>query len=387
MASLARLPLALLLLAPTLFLLKSSLQFAYATILSTNPATLRQALTLTPANPDWRVRLAGIEPSNRTAWLDSALALDPNLTLARIERGVHSEISNNPAAAESDFLEAARRDHQYLPRWTLAAFYFRQHDRPHFQTWARQALEMAYGDALPLFQMAGQLGMTVQDIRQTLLPDRPPVYQAFLTHTLDKADYPAAAEAAQHLIQIGTAARYRDPILYAVDALFRAGQIDPSVALWNQAANAHWIPHAPLRPAMVANPEFAFEFLPAGFDWTHNPIDGVVFWRTRGYQIELSHNQPESCTLTTLPLPLEPGRTYRLQVAATTEIAPNSGLTWQIQKQTWDAAKPVDATFTAPPKPEPQYLRLTYTRALGTKRLEGTLTLQKVTIEPTEPAK
>lgn len=390
-----RLPLALLLLALSLFLLKSTIQYAHATLLAANdtPPTLRQALQITPGNADWRLRLATLEPPNQAYWLDSALAQDPNFTLARIERGVASEVANNPAAAEADFLEAARRDHQYLPRWTLAAFYFRRHDRPKFQTWAHQALEMAYGDALPLFQMAAQLGMPTDGpdgIRQTLLPDRPPVYQAFLSHCLATSDFPAAAQAAQHLIRIGTATHDGNSILGAIGALFRANHISESVALWNQAANAHWFPHAALNPdagPLVSNPEFNFEFLPTGFDWNHPTVDGVAFWRFgagRGFQVELSHSQPESCTLVTLPLPVAPKRSYRLQISSHTEIPPASGLTWRIANHDWDAAKDLDDTFAPPDKSDPLYLSLVYNRAIGTKRLEGTLTIMKVTVGPAQ---
>jgi hypothetical protein len=42
-------------------------------------------------------------------------------------------------------------DNTFLPRWTLANYYFRHDDLAKFWFWAKQSAAMVYGDAQPLF--------------------------------------------------------------------------------------------------------------------------------------------------------------------------------------------------------------------------------------------
>jgi len=60
--------------------------------------------------------------------------------------------------AEQCLLRAAEADRQYLPRWTLANFYFRHKDTEKFWAWAKSSAEMVYGEAAsPLFRLCGQV--------------------------------------------------------------------------------------------------------------------------------------------------------------------------------------------------------------------------------------
>ena len=359
-----------------------SVRYVWANLLAqqdTAPA-LHRAAQLTPANAAIFTRLAQLEPERGPQWLDAAIKLNPLDPLLWIERSVNAELAGNPAAAEAALLEAARLDHQYIPRWTLAAFYFRQQNTPQFQTWARKALEVAWGDAQPLFQMADQLGLSLDDIRRNMLPDRAPVLDAFVFECLRRKDLDEAFRTARRLIEIGTATS-RATVLATTNALFDAGRTKDSVQLWNQAAAAHWFPHSPI-PPLVPNPEFSFEFLPdpAGFDWRHQTVDGIVFWRIgapRGLEIEITGREPESCTLLTLPLPLEPEHSYTIQTTTTTSIPKDTGLKWRVGKQEWDVLQD-SMTIQAPA--EPAQLALVYNRALGTKRLEGNFSIHRVSV-------
>ena len=384
-----RIPIAALLLGAAIFHITWSLRYAYANILAQQETAdaLTHATQLTPWDADYYGRLASLDPENRARWLDTALKLNPRSALLWIEYAVNAEVSGDRSTAESSFLEAARYDHQYIPRWTLAAFYFRQRDMRKFQTWARQALEMAWGDALPLFQMATQLGMSPDDIRRTMLPDRPPVLSAFISECLRLNNFDEALRTARRLVEIGSGDD-RSIVLYSVESLFQANRRDDAVDLWNRAVAAHWMPHPTIsRDRLITNPSFSFQFLPAGFDWKQPTLDGVVFWRLgspRGLMIEFSGRQPESCTLLSLPLPLEPGKSYTLQTSLTaSRIAGDAGLKWRLGTQEWDALKDT-MTFESPSKPQPLQLALIYNRALGTKRIEGNLSIHSVAVTPSE---
>lgn len=350
-----------LLLLPILVHIAWSLRISAASYLSaqdTLPA-LQSAIQLDPTDSSYWTRLATLDHAHRTADLSAALALDPQNALLWIERGVESEVSGDPSAAERALLHAAELDHQYIPRWTLAAFYFRRHNVEKFRGSARQALEMAFGDALPIFQMATQLGLSLEDIRRTMLPDHPPVYQAFLQECIRRNEPGEAFQAAAHVTD-------RPSLLYTVSFLFSTDHITQSVELWNRA-----VPEAPVHLAgeVLTNPSFEREFLPNGYDWRPNRIDGVVFWRLgngRGLQIELDGRQPENCVLLTLPVPLDPNRTYQFE--ATSKLP--DGLAWY-----W-AADPVSSTIAG----KSAVLSLQYHRPLGQTRFTGTVTLNHVSI-------
>lgn len=355
-------------------------RYAYSSYLTQQDtaAALRRATHFAPAEASNYARLAALDPDHRTQWIDAAIERNPTNSLYWIERSVTQELAGKPAAAEASLLEAAHRDHLYVPRWTLAAYYFRQRDLPKFRNWARLALEMSWGDALPLFQMASQLGMSLDDIRSSMLPGRAPVLAAFLSECIRLKDLDEAQRVARRLIEIGDKDISRSTVLYAVDSLFDAGRTPPAVQLWNQAAAAHWFPH-PAIGAPITNPDFSFEFLPAGFDWHPTPNDGVVYWRlgnSRGFQIEFSGRQPENCTLLRLNLPLDPGKSYQI-LTKSSGFKLGSGLQWHLGTQAWDVATPEQPvqSGTSPPQ-----LTLTYSRALGTKRIEGTLTLYRVEV-------
>jgi hypothetical protein len=94
-------------------------------------------------------------------------------------------------------------------------------------------------------------------------------------------------------------------------------------------------------------------------------------------------------------LPLVPSRRYRLRFSYRTEgIAPGSGLRWEVAKLAgsgdWSAGstdlssenwKQEEFDFTTPPDMGSGRLALTYRRALGTTRIEGSVRLEKVSLD------
>jgi len=120
-----------------------------------------RALAWTPGQADCYVRLAFLTSSeNRltaTEALQRAVALNPSDARSWIELGLRYEKEGNPMLAEQCLLRAAEEDRQYLPRWTLTNYYFRETAINRFWFWAEKAAGMAYGDASPLFRLCGQV--------------------------------------------------------------------------------------------------------------------------------------------------------------------------------------------------------------------------------------
>jgi hypothetical protein len=85
--------------------------------------------------------------------LETIARITPDASAPRIKLGLDAELRGDLAGAEKWLLDAARVDHQYEPRWTLANFYFRQQRIEEFWKWIRSALDVSYGDRGAAFDL------------------------------------------------------------------------------------------------------------------------------------------------------------------------------------------------------------------------------------------
>ena len=88
--------------------------------------------------------------------------MNPWDTRSRIELGLLAEAEGDQATATRYLLQAAEADHLFLPRWTLANYYFRRGDTALFWRWAKEAadrvhaaLEKTYKEKLHLTRDVG----------------------------------------------------------------------------------------------------------------------------------------------------------------------------------------------------------------------------------------
>jgi hypothetical protein len=133
--------------------------------------------------------------------------------------------------------------------------------------------------------------------------------------------------------------------------------------------------------------------LPVAFDWTLNSYSGLHSWPgPAGLKSEFTGVQPEECTVAEQAVVLPPGN-YELDYSyRTEEIAPNTGLRWQIVAPGTETAlaesgdlsnellKQEKVAFSVPSGTPVVHLRLQYHRALGTPRISGTLTVPSIEI-------
>ncbi|MBM3812284.1 MAG: hypothetical protein FJW20_11705 [Acidimicrobiia bacterium] len=99
------------------------------------------------------------EPGN-SAYQESrrAVELNPHEARGWLRLGLEEEMEGRLTEAERCLLEAARRSRKYEARWALANFYFRRWRKEEFRRWAAEALEMAYADRTPLFDLCEGMG-------------------------------------------------------------------------------------------------------------------------------------------------------------------------------------------------------------------------------------
>src|ERR1700682_3219283 len=120
-------------------------------------ASVERAAEIWSSDADFYARLADLDSQNDIAHLRRAVALNPGLSKSWLALGIHLELQGSAEEAEHCYLEAARRDRQFLPAWTLANFYARRQDATRFWPWARHAAQMSYDDIRPLLRLGFRL--------------------------------------------------------------------------------------------------------------------------------------------------------------------------------------------------------------------------------------
>jgi hypothetical protein len=402
-----------------------------------DPVSVARAIAIEPRNSEYltlRALQLDYDGAESTPLLEHAAALNPLSSSPRLRLGLAAEIRGDYDSAERWLLDAARVDHQFEPRWTLANFYFRRANAPAsgnsrgtaafwtsrgnaaFWTFMSSALEVSYGDRRPAFdlcwRMAGDTGSA--EILDRAIPNHREVLTAYLLFLLE-SHRDAVAPVAMKL------ARFHEPadrpILFAAsDALIDAARIpnrpevpgtpgrdtisphqttssagyDAAVA-GREAASAVelWTAMGVARPSGVFNGDFSSVPLNHGFDWRQIESRGVTHASIdpprSAHRISFDGRQPESCVLLIQILNLEPNTRYTLRwEARTSGIKSPTGIEWRIGDRRAaidpsESASAGTADFTATTELAP--LTLFYQRPSGEARAEGSIDLTRVWIE------
>jgi tetratricopeptide (TPR) repeat protein len=376
-----------------------TLRLAYADRLfhTGGSAAVARARELAPGNATYYT--AAGDYSERPV-LEAAVALDPFYAQGWIELGLGAELAGDTARAEHLLLEAARVDKTYEPRWTLANFYFRRGDRQGLWRWAKKALEIAYQDQPPLFQLCWRMSSDPAEILSGAILSQPRILAQYLSFLIQREDLDAA-EAVGNLLAPQAGEAETPLLLYYCDRLLRKGRDRVALRFWNILCLRHRIDRQPLQPGSsvsLTNGDFLAVPLGTAFDWRLALAEGIAFVAPAGpeggLRASFSGRQPEAARVLEQALPLLPSRRYRLRFSYRTEgIAPGSGLRWEVARPTgsgdWSAGsadlcaedwKQEELDFTTPPDMGSGRLALSYRRALGTTRIEGSVWLRKVSL-------
>jgi hypothetical protein len=356
------------------------------------------------------VRARGLAPANATYFtaandfserpiLEAAVALAPYYSHGWIELGLDAELAGDTARAEHLLLEAARVDKTYEPRWTLANFYYRRGDRGGLWRWAKKALEIAYQDQTPLFLLCWRMSSDPAEILSGAIPPQPRFLAQYLSFLIQRDDL-EAAETVGDLLAPQAGEAETPLLLLFCDRLLQKGRNAPALRFWNMLCLRHRIDCQPLQPdsgVSLTNGDFSAVPLETAFDWRLPRAEGIAFvapaWPAGGLRASFSGKQPEAARVLEQVLPLVPSRRYRLRFSYRTEgLAPGSGLRWEVTRLTggeWSAGstdlssenwKQEEFDFTTPPDMGSGRLALTYRRALGTTRIEGSAWLRQVSL-------
>lgn len=364
-------------------------------------ADTEKAIALTPGQAIYYARLAFLlsdsNPSRATQLLERAVQLNPQDARSWIELGLRSEANGNSALAERYLLEAARINSEYLPRWTLANYYYRQNDIPRFWYWAKLASERVYDDPKPLFLLCGRVieDGNLLDRLQIHAPQLTASYLAYLLE-IDRLDLiPSVVK------RVLEERRPSDTplLLFTCDLLLKENQPDEAMRIWNALAANRQIPVKGFQEATsaITNGAFLTEPISQGFDWRIYRNEGISASSEtpNGLRVTLSGSEPEHVDILSQYVPVQGGKEYSFSfLYRTSGIAANTGLAWratdmegndialaQASLSSEDEAQ-AEFPFVVPPDCRLIRLLLEYRRRPGTTRIGGYVVLRSVGLHP-----
>jgi tetratricopeptide (TPR) repeat protein len=323
--------------------------------------------------------LAELDPAHARAVLETAAQTNPRSSAAWIALGLLEEAGGDRSAAEQSLQQAALMDHQYLPAWTLANFYFRGANQEQFWLWAERAASLAYDDFRPLLRLSDQFE---PDPARMLahFQNAPRLRAPYLDFLIGENRLGAAQQVARGMSK----ERANDPYLIGLaDRQLRAGSGPSAIELWNIASG--FPPVEPAAGKILTNGDLARPPLNLGFDWRVGQAEGVAqSWRPSELIFTFSGSQPEVCVLLEQTIFLVP-RHFRLRFDYMTSESATTGVHWALDDREGPGIEPSsewrEGAFDLPRANGLRNLKLFYRREPGTMRSEGRIEVRNVRLE------
>ena len=364
--------------------------------------SITKAARSLPTNPVYVARLAAWQPDQKVALLKKAVALNPFDAESWIQLGLTAEMEGrNVSLAEHYYLQSASVDKMFLPKWTLANFYFRHRREEDFFRWATATLDITPYPAEPVFSQMWLMTSDSERIGRAI-PNRPGTLVAYLRFLTKEKHFSAIPPVVQRFVHAlaqahGTADAAVIDLLGSIeDRLLEAGQVEPALQIWSALTEAGWFRSGlPTLAEPLTNGAFHHPFLRHGFDWTPISAAGISVAQhadTGSVQIELTGAEEEHAVILRQYVPLISGHSYRLTWKATSErFHDTSGLTWHL----YPLGKQQSKSLTSPDLFSSQspgwdfrwtegtpgsVLVLEYNRPLGAVRANGNLKLNALAL-------
>jgi len=354
------------------------------------PQSIRRAIELIPDDPQYYIRLSQLDDIHSVALLERALRHAPFQASAAIELGLRAESTGDYSRSEKLLLQAFEVDRTYVPRWTLANFYFRRKNLPAFWNWARRAAEMPADDIGALFELCWRVTPDGESIARVILTGDPSALRQYLVFLLAKNETRIAAGVARQLIERGGPRLDRTLLLSLVDRLIAQNERALAYALWRFLDDRRWIV---ADRSLPNNPNFARPPLPVAFDWRFPSVDGLHSSPgPSGLEVEFSGKQPERCLIAEQTVLLPAGQYTFVSRYRTVGISPETGLGWRLSGLHSGLAlsKSLDLSSEKFTEQETRFsveggdvmvsLQLEYRRAIGTTRISGILVVTSTAI-------
>jgi hypothetical protein len=299
-----------------------------------------------------------------------------------IDSGLDHERTGDFPAAERDFLEAAKIDHLFQPRWTLAGFYFRRNNTEQFWQWARKALAVGQRDLGALFDLCWQVSTDPEKIWSEVMPSRKSTWDEYVFYLMTTGKWAAARSTASRLAAVADSTD-QTVLLNYCDLALAHGDKAGAITVWRTLCRRGLLPFAADR--LLTNGDFRLSPQGHGFDWRAPASSGITSsFRSNEATFFLNGFQPEHAVLLEQPLALDPSAKYRLQFEyKTSGLDANSGIHWE-------AGDAASHSFAAPEwthgnvefRGDAGSLVLIYQRPQGATMAEGTLSLRRLDVAP-----
>ena len=352
--------------------------------------SIRSAIRLVPDGWPYYMRLAQFDQARAMELLKTSLRINPYDAQANIELGLQYEADGDFSQAEKQMLAAYNVDHTYLPRWSLANYYFRRGNMPEFWAWARNAAAMPSDNIGALLELCWRVTPDPETVSGAIMNDKPEFLRQYTNFLIVKGQPRASAQVASHLLQTGDPASDLPVLLPLVDRLIAAGDHADAIALWHLLVVRNWVTADSTVPN---NGSFLRTPLQVGFDWSIPEYQGLHSWPgPSGLETEFTGSEPENCVIAEQAVVLKPGNYAMTFGYRTTDIPEGTGVRWQIfdPRSQRVLAESGDLSSAQIKQSEVSFsltetslivLRLRYQRTLGTVRVSGTLNMQSVQIQ------
>jgi pentatricopeptide repeat protein len=300
------------------------------------------------------------------------------------------------AGAERLLLLAEVHNRLWLPRWTLANFYFRHDRMEDFWKWVRAALERSQGNLAPVFRMCEEAGGDAAFLLEKVIPGEPRVLAGYISFLAERGRLEGLGAAAGSFLDHQTAESREwawRVVNVAIEGLLKGGRGEEARGLWNRMSRVGLIGYPELdseRP--LVNGDLEEPLAPAGFDWRVGRAAGVESYfgsPTRSAKFVLTGRQPERMTLMAQTVWLEAGRRYRLtfETQWIGDAARARGVVWRVAGRAagWSPAAEDWAVgaveVAAAPEERAVEIALAAEREVGQVRPEGELRVRRVRLE------
>jgi tetratricopeptide (TPR) repeat protein len=356
--------------------------------------SVRSAIRLVPDGWEYYMRLAQFDRVHGPELLTTSLRLNRYDAQADIELGLQYEAEGDYARAEKQLLEAYDVDHTYLPRWSLANYYFRRDNMPAFWAWSRSAADMPIDDVgslVPLFELCWRVAPEPAKIAGAILNEKPEMLRQYISFLLGMDQPGAVAAIAPHLVRSGNTQADLGTLLAVVNRLVALNDAAGANRIWRLLIEQKWV----IADSTVPNnANFQREPLPVSFDWSLPEYQGLHSWPgSSGLETEFTGSQPEDCVIAEQAITLTPGNYAMNYAYRTSEIPAATGIRWRIfdAKSNKVLAESTDLSsdalahssfgFLVPPGADVLRVNLSYRRTLGTPRIAGMLDVVSTQIE------
>jgi hypothetical protein len=353
--------------------------------------SIQKAVGLLPDGWRYYMRLAQFERAKARELLTTSLRLNRYNAQADIELGLQYEADGDYERAQQQLLQAYDIDRTYLPRWTLANYYFRRGNMQEFWVWARSAAAIPADDVGGLLDLCWRISSDPQMMIDGLVNDDPKLLRQLVGFLSSKEQSRPTASVALRLIRFGDPISDRPLMLETVNKLIAANDGAAAMDLWHRLIKQGWVT-ADL--AVINNASFGREPLPVSFDWLLPEYNGLHSWPgPSGLDSEFSGSEPEVCTVAEQIVTLSPGKYSMSFSYRTTNIPSDTGLRWQVLDAKSSAILGESKDISSPelkysgfgfivPEGTPlQRVRLLYRRSLGTPRISGTMNVVSTQIQ------